>query len=185
MRAVWLKNSQDIAGHKRAHRNANKVFSLTLSLLHGSDWRGACHASSLITHIALRELGTENKLVLGEAAIGPAYFDHSWIEVDSSVIDSAISLPLNPMYSAPPVFLGVDLETRLPTDVVYRAFTSELDEETLGVANNDIGWYFDNFDLNSRSFFEPLTIVLRDVGIRATEQEIRQKYSKSGWHKKI
>ncbi|WP_147293192.1 hypothetical protein [Dyella monticola] len=184
MREEWIKNSQDIAGHKRAFRNSHKVFSVVLRMLHESGWCGACHASSAITHIALQELGVDNVLVLGEAVIGPAYFDHSWIEVQSKPIDSAISIPLNRELSANPVFLGMDVDTKLPTKVIYRASTSVLDDDAKLVADNDLGWYFENFNFNSSGFFEPLMMVVRDLGIRKSEEEICRKYSSVRWTRK-
>lgn len=185
MRMEWIANSQAIAGHKRAARNAQRAFGAVLGLLHGSEWRGACHASSVITYIALKEMGTESALVLGEAAIGPVHFDHSWIEVDALPIDSAVSLPLNPVFSANPVFLGKDVATKLPTRVVYRASTGGLDPEAKLIAENDMGWYFDNFDAGPGGFFEPMLMVLTTLGIKRSEDQLRYTYSSNRWSMKI
>ncbi|MHC1671699.1 lasso peptide biosynthesis protein [Stenotrophomonas maltophilia] len=181
MRTEWIENADRIAGHKRAAKNAQKVFATVLKLLHGTKWRGACHASSVITHIALKEMGVENTLVLGEAAIGLVHFDHSWVEVAGKPIDTAISMPLDARFPANPVFLGMDTETRLPTAVVYRASTGELDDDSMVIAEGDLGRYFDNFDLADGNFFTPLLMVLKDVGIRKTEDQLRSAYSSSRW----
>lgn len=177
----WVEVARKVAGHKRAFRNCHKVFSSVLNLLYASEWYGACHASSAITHIALKEMGTDSALVLGEAVLGIAYFDHSWVEVDSLPVDSAISLPLLPEFSARPVFLGADVGTGLPTSVVYRASVSDLDDDARRVADNDLGWYFDNFDANPAGFFVPLLMVLKGVGINRTEEEIRRRYGACRW----
>lgn len=185
MRREWITNAEAIAGYKRAARNAQRTFCTVLSLLHGSEWHGACHASSAITHIALKEMGTESALVLGEAVIGPVHFDHSWIEVDALPIDSAVSLPLDPRFSASPVFLGKDVATKLATSVVYRASTGDLDRETKLIAENDMGWYFDNFDAGHSGFFEPMLMVLETLGIKRNEDQLRKAYSSHRWTIKI
>lgn len=181
MRTEWITNAERIAGHKRAAKNAHRVFETVLKLLHGSDWRGACHASSAITHIALREMGGDNTLVLGEAVLGSVHFDHSWVELDGKPIDTAISMPLDVRFPANPVFLGMDAGTKLPTRVVYRASTGELDDDSMIIAEGDLGRYIDNFDLHGGNFFTPMLMVLEEVGIKRTEDQLRSTYSSSRW----
>lgn len=181
MRTEWITNAERIAGHKRAAKNAHRVFATVLKLLHGSDWRGACHASSVITHITLKEMGVENTLVLGEAVLGPVHFDHSWVEVDGKPIDTAISIPLDARFTANPVFLGMDTATRLPTGAVYRASTGELDDDSMIIAEGDLGRYIDNFDLADGNFFTPMLMVLKEVGIKRNEDQLRSAYSSTRW----
>lgn len=181
MRMEWITNAERIAGHKRAAKNAQKVFATVLKLLHGSDWSGACHASSAITHIALKEMGVENTLILGEAVIDGAHFDHSWVELDGMPIDSAISMPLDPDYAASPVFLGMDTGARRPTEVIYRASTDGLDEDSQIIVEGDLGHYIDNFDVGHGTFFTPMVMVLDTLGIRRTEDQLRSAHSSSRW----
>lgn len=130
-------------------------------------------------------MGTDNTLVLGEAVVGPVHFDHSWVELNSLPIDSAISLPMKAQFSAHPVFLGKDVATKVNTSVIYRASTGVFDDETQVVADNDMGWYFDNFDAGPNGFFEPMHMVLETLGIRRSESALRNAYSAQRWTIKI
>ena len=68
---------------------------------------GACHASSAILFILLREQGYEAVPCIGEVSKQPIVFDHSWIEINGNIIDAATSNSLIPEINLSPILLGI------------------------------------------------------------------------------
>ena len=67
-----------------------KTFFEILKFIHKNNWEGACHATSAILYILLKEQGIDATLYIGECQQGSFVFDHSWVEVSSEVVDAAI-----------------------------------------------------------------------------------------------
>ena len=112
-----VADSVDI-GHRRANRIVRTFFRV-LSFVKRSEWSGACHATAAVLTVLLREQGVSTDLCLGEAAVDGGAFDHSWVEIDGTIFDVAIAMPLDPNNARPPVFCGIDLETGAKTALRY------------------------------------------------------------------
>ena len=68
-----------------------KTFFSVLKYIHKNNWTGACHATSSIMFLLLKEQGIDVNLYIGEVARESIIFDHSWLELDGKPIDAAIS----------------------------------------------------------------------------------------------
>jgi hypothetical protein len=95
------------------------LFSSLLDFIHREDWQGACHASTTVLGSLLAVQGVTAEICLGEVCYGTVYFDHSWVEVDGSIYDAAISNTLIEGLYFPPVFRDIDLSSNLPTELKY------------------------------------------------------------------
>jgi hypothetical protein len=182
--STWLQNAKKIPGNNTKYQKAERTFSAVLRLLHGSNWSGACHASSAITHILLAEQQIPSQLVIGEAKLDDVHFDHSWVEIDGKPIDAAISLPLIPIFWAPPVFLGKELLALGETKVIYRASADGFDEDAAAIAANDLGWYMPNFPDHPQGLWGMTKMVGLELGVRLNVAKLRQDHSSRVWSHK-
>lgn len=121
------------------------VFSSVLDLTIMNDWRGACHESCGAIHILLNESGVQNTWCIGEAKIGPAFFDHSWIEINSEVYDISACKSLQPALDSGPVIRGIDIQTNKPTTILYNQVSGHPDNPmTTAVKNLNLSDYLLN-----------------------------------------
>lgn len=112
-------------------------------------WYGACHASTAVLYVALKEMGYNVALKIGECQHkSDKPFDHSWIELDDKIIDLAIFLPFTQnvgMYGGP-VVCGLDVISLKPSEVTYGVNTGlPFFGETEMAINTTLSDYMDRF----------------------------------------
>lgn len=109
-------------------------------------WMGACHATCAVLYVALKELGENVELCIGEVDTGLFAFDHSWILVDGKKIDLAAAITMQGgLPVSGPIAFDKDIRTGLPSDLTYGIYKSGLDSEANMIMNIPFGMYMDNF----------------------------------------
>ena len=112
-------------------------------------WIGACHAVSAVLYIALKELGCNVTIKIGECKFeGGLPFDHSWIEIDEKNIDLAIFMPLDEnmgKYGSLNI-CGFDVLTMAPHKVLYGVNSGRpFSRETEVAIKSSLSKYMDLF----------------------------------------
>ena len=122
------------------------TFITVLKFIHDQDWMGACHASTAILYVLLKEQKYNVTACIGEVGKPPIVFDHSWIEYNDKVIDAAVSNTLIQGLSFPPIFLGYDLKSSKETEFEYGLSRGNgIDPQAMAISNMTIGAYMDAF----------------------------------------
>lgn len=129
-----------------------KVFMAVLTHIQETGWVGACHSSSAMLHILLKESGVDSEILIGEVFYPGYRFDHSWVEVNGEILDAAVAFPLRSgIRFGGPVFLGVDLDTSMPTELQYGVGApGRLDIDAWEIATQSLGEYFEYADEDAR-----------------------------------
>ncbi|MEC1261273.1 lasso peptide biosynthesis protein [Bacillus swezeyi] len=143
---------------------------------------GSCHVSSAILFVILKELGYDAKLCLGVVRSGAFHFDHSWIEIDGKVYDSAINMGLQGVRMAEPVFADYYLESgQKMHDIEYGQ--EEGGTPDIGVATIlKIGFvrYMDDAP-RKNGLWSVVKKLGKEVHLKLNIQELRQKYRENQW----
>lgn len=121
-----------------------EVFTAMVMHIETTEWGGACHSSSAIMHMLLKEKGVDSTIKIGEVFGGGYRFDHSWIEIDGQVFDAAVAYPqVGGRRLSGPVFAGIDIVSGAPTGLTYGAGKpGGLDVDAQQIANLSLGAYF-------------------------------------------
>lgn len=104
----WKENAKKLLpDDSRSRIIISSTFGV-LEYLTASDWAGACHATSAVLHVILKEQGVDSELCIGEVRKNVKtqiiYTDHSWILIDGLIYDIAIYKPLDPVFAEPITF---------------------------------------------------------------------------------
>ena len=120
------------------------VFRGVLEHIYGTGWGGACHSSSAMLNIMLKEHGIDSEIMIGEVFCDGYRFDHSWVVVQEQIFDAAVALPqAGGIKFGGPVFAGFDIETHEPTRLEYGAgLPGGLGPMEQLIASQTIGEYF-------------------------------------------
>lgn len=137
-------------------------------------WWGACHASASVLYIALKEIGLDPIICIGEVQKFDFLFDHSWIELDNKKIDLSISMTLaNGMPLNAPVILDIDLETNKKNTIKYGVKGNGLDSDALFITECPFNLYMDMFPDNSKGLW---SIVEEILGVKIEIDKFKEKY---------
>ena len=159
-----------------------KTFFTVLNYIQKNDWNGACHASSSVMYLLLKEQGVNAKLYLGEVKREGMTFDHSWLEVDGQPLDAAISNTQIKGIQFPAVFFGVELETEESTKSNYSFRSgSGLEPEMAFYNNNTLGFYLDGFPNHPKGLWGIASILAKEMGIKFNIGKAKKKYSNEQW----
>lgn len=172
---------------------SNETLSDTFFSIHNHSirqgWRGACHATSSLLHILLREQGIESQLKLGfaEAETIPFAFCHSWVEVDGKPYDIGIYRPnrtggSQAAEASPPIFSGINLETNEPTTVQYGVETNRSDRIYNQLAASTLGDYMQGWPDHKEGLWKDLLVIGERLNIRLNMDELRAKYADVHYH---
>lgn len=162
-----------------------KTFFCLLNYIHKNDWTGACHATSSVMYILLKEQGVDVKLYIGEVERGSIIFDHSWLEFDGEAIDAAISNTLIQGIKFSPVYCGVELETGTPTESDYSFVSGQgLGSEMEFYSQSSLGDYLDGFPHHPKGLWGIASLLAKDLGIKFNIGKAKQKYSNEQWLQK-
>ena len=117
-------------------------------------WWGACHASVSVLYVALKEIGLDPTICIGEVQKFNFLFDHSWIELGGKKIDLSISMTLiNGMPVNAPVILDIDLETKEKNIIKYGVKGNGLDDDALFITQYPFNLYMDMFPGDSKGLW--------------------------------
>ncbi len=139
----WLATANRV-GHDRPNGNAEfSVFKAVLAYIWVARCSGACHSTSAVMYMLMREKGLDPTLCVGEVGAGGKFFDHSWIEVGGAVFDAAVSIPLlRGSWVSAPIFAGIDLDRGNATELRYGAASGQgFDKATQPALELDLSSY--------------------------------------------
>lgn len=146
-----------------------KTFNGILDFIHNKDWQGACHSSSAIFSTLMAAQGVSSTLCLGEVAQGIAYFDHSWVEINSEVFDAAVSISLMKGVYFPPVFRGFDLSTKAETTLEYGKSSGRgYDEHASWIRKIPVATYMDDFPDHPDGLFGIAKDIAKTINLRVS-----------------
>lgn len=159
-------------------RNMAKALESVWTVMEGSNWLGACHATTSIIYILLAELGYEPEIYIGELILPGSFhkFDHSWIEVNGKVIDLAIALPLNQVGRQEPVVMGREVISSKVPNMKYKSqnFPPNFDYQAQKVKDVSIYKYLEEAP---EQIYEYFNKILQDVIPNLSKDDIKEKYS--------
>lgn len=154
------------------------IFCRGLDFIISMDWQGACHGSSCILYILLKEQNIDSTICTGEASFGGFSFNHSWIEIDNEVYDVAIAKTLVEGIEFSPVLRGLDLMTGKSTRLKYGVKTGlEDDEGAILFKTSSFTNYMDNFPNHPEGLWGLTYDIGRALGLQLKAEEIREKYN--------
>ncbi len=122
-----LHYCRTITDMTKMHHSQPLIADIYIAMLHiitELHWEGACHPSSSILYVLYKELGFNPTLKMGEVQIDHRYFDHSWVEIDGSIIDASLISPINKSLGLSPIFLDINLDTLENNQLTYGAVSS-------------------------------------------------------------
>ena len=159
-----------------------KTLTAVLRYIEKKGWSGACHASSAVVFVLLREQGVEATLCLGEAQIGRAVFNHSWIEVDGQVFDVAIALTLESGMRSAPVIMGRDVLTERPTKVQYGVNSGQPDDSpTELLRKTSFVDFLDGFPEHPDGLWGLAVDLAAPLGMQLDISELRDRHADASW----
>lgn len=111
----WTERARLVGAGENVPAVVNEVFLTVLSFIDATNSHGACHSTSAMLQILLKERGIESETKIGEVIARGFRFDHSWIEIDGAIYDAAVAYP-DPEgeHVGGPVFCGIDLDAYAP-----------------------------------------------------------------------
>ena len=143
--------------------------------MHRKNWWGACHASCSALYVALKELGMEPTLCIGEVYGQGLYFDHSWITIDDKIVDVAISMTL--MGGAPAsgiIVFDKDITTGHEPVLNYGVPGRGLEGDSLVVQNAGFTMFMDAFPDEKNGLWG---VVEELLGKKIDLPALREKYA--------
>lgn len=154
------------------------VLCRMLRYMQRKNWIGACHSTCSVIYVALRELGYEPEICIGEVKAPAPYglFDHSWITLDGKIIDMAIDMTLlgDRLSASKPIVLDRNVETKGRPFMIYGVRDGMgLNAEATRVLNTPFNAYMDSFRDEIDGLWGVLKYVLdKDINI----DELKGKY---------
>ena len=137
-------------------------------------WWGACHASSSALYVAFSELGYNPLLCIGEVLGKGLYFDHSWIELDNSIIDIAINMTLlNGAPASAPIVFGKNVRNGQNPILQYGVSGRGIEDEALAVKELPFVDYMDRFPDEPNGLWTVVQVLL---GQEIDIPDLRKKY---------
>jgi len=159
-----------------------KSFFSVLEYIYKNEWSGACHATTSILYILLREQGINVNRFVGEVTRENIIFDHSWLELDGSVIDAAISNTLIQGISFSPVLLGIELDTGEQSRSNYNyAAGGGIDSEIAPFLSQPFKVYMDGYPGHAKGLWGIAKDIGKKVNIRLNTEILRNKYGDESW----
>lgn len=152
--AYKLKIIEEVVEKNGYSKELTNVLVNLYKYMQEKQWCGACHASTSVLYVALKEIGLDPIICIGEVQKSNFLFDHSWIELDNKKIDLSISMTLaNGMPVNAPVILDIDLETKKKNIIKYGVKGNGLNNEALFITECPFDIYMDMFPDNSKGLW--------------------------------
>ncbi len=147
----WTLNLKSSIRAIPNHQIIETVFSSILDVTLSNDWKGACHESCGAIHILLNEFGVQNTWCIGEAKVGQAFFDHSWIEINSEIYDISICTPLQLTFRSGPIIKGIDIDTNQQTTALHGVVSGQPNDPiTVAVKSYNLTTYLTNSPIHPK-----------------------------------
>lgn len=182
---LWEKNFDEISHEIQQCQNIKTIFFSILKIMHKEKWEGACHATSSIMYVLLKELEMHPDLYIGEVKKGNIIFDHSWIQIDDKVYDAAISMGLEGRIISNPIIADYNIDTLKKVDVEYGVKTAEgLGYPANVIQNISIVDYMDKFPCYEDGLWKIVCDIGSELGINFDIAILRNKYSSVKWKSK-
>lgn len=168
-----------------------EMFTGLVRYIEATGWFAACHSSSAVLHMLLKERGIDSVIKIGEVAGYRYIFDHSWVEIDGKIFDAAVAYPdrVKGKRLSGVVYAGIDVDTDLPCSLTYGAGRpGGLDTETQEFAAAPLGVYFQLADRDAllKSLYDgsprPVELwhraamIADQCGIRTSPTALASKY---------
>ncbi|WNZ87438.1 hypothetical protein [Pseudomonas sp. P108] len=167
-----------------------EVFTAMVMHIESTGWGGACHSSSAIMHMLLKEKGVDSTIKIGEVGGGGYWFDHSWIEIDNLVFDAAVAYPqVGGKRLGGPVFAGIDIVSGIETTLTYGiGKKGGLEEEAQQIALLSLGAYFQFADQHALveamgngeqpppALWDRASYIGTDCGVHRSPAELAREY---------
>ncbi len=159
-----------------------KTFLNVLGYIHNQDWMGACHATTAILYVLLKEQEYEVNACIGEVSNPPIIFDHSWIEYEGKIIDASISNTLIQWLKFPPVFLSIDLVSEKETEFEYGCSSGGgIDPTADAISRMTIGAYMDNFPGHPQGLWGIAKQLAKKQSLHFNIAKAKSKYGEGEW----
>ena len=155
------------------------VFYDTYKYMMNENWQGACHALSSIQYILLSELGFEPKLCIGVVGVNGKEFDHSWIELDGQIYDTAIANGLEGIKISEPIISGVNIVTLNKSELRYGT-GRKLDFPASLIKNMSVTEYLDGYPVDDSlkdGLYGLIVVIGKNIGLNLDTNTLRKKYS--------
>lgn len=172
-----------------------ELFTEVAQHIEATKWLGACHSSSAILHMLLKEKGINSVIKIGEVVgeVGQQrfWFDHSWIEINGAIFDAAVAYPdrKEGVRLSGMVYAGIDVDTRQPVSLCYGAGKQGgMYPDAQEIAAVPLGVYFQIADQRAHidALFagkpQPVPLwtlaasIAEQCGIRTSSKELATKY---------
>lgn len=162
-----------------------RTFFEVLRYIHKMNWQGACHATSAILYVLLREQNYESNLYIGEAGYASMAFDHSWIEIDNKIYDAAVSITLIDDFDLSPVMADIDLSTGQRTRIKYGIHSGYgNDVFAKKIKQIPFGDYMANFPEYPKGLWGLVKEIGNRIGLNISISKIKKEYSNTTWLEK-
>jgi len=159
----------------------NTFFEI-MEFIHKNRWEGACHATSAILFVLLKEQGIDAKLYIGECQQGSFVFDHSWVEINRKVVDAAISKTSIQGMSFPPVLRNIDLVTGKKTKIIYGVHSGHgYDPIASTIRDLPLHMYMDIFPNHPNGLWGFVKEIGARLGIKTHLAKMKGKYGLTKW----
>lgn len=182
----WVQAARGLTATGPAEYKLIKSYNSVLSLVYRANWQGACHATTGLLTVLLRAQNIQADPFLGECFHNGAYFDHSWVEVESTVYDIAISNPLIAERACEPIFRGFHIVTKLPTQVKYGvASGAGLDPTAAMIEAMSFEQYLSAFPRHPKGLWGVAEdVAKKELGLRTNAEKLRAAHRNITWQKR-
>lgn len=180
-KSTTLENINNIVRENQGADVVKNVFYKMYEIQGREKWEGACHATSALMYIALKEAGIPVHLCLGQVE-GPAKcgwmsFDHSWIEVDNKVIDIAINSGLNGIVNSEPILYGKQIYSLKESEFIYGIPIKNLKQVALKITEMSITQYMNG----GNRLWNILEEICNYAGVNFDIEMMKKRYNDEYW----
>lgn len=118
----WTMRARVIAADQPSGKKLFRAWEVLLAFVLKKNHWGACHDTSAVLYMLLKELGLSPTLNIGEVRAPAGFLDHSWVEVEGRIFDVAVCLPQpGGTDVGGPIFANIDVATNRKTALQYGA----------------------------------------------------------------
>ncbi|MHB8405254.1 MAG: lasso peptide biosynthesis protein [Gammaproteobacteria bacterium] len=183
----WVQAARNLPATSPAEYKLVKTYASVLSLVHRANWQGACHATSAVLTVLLRDQQIQAEPFLGECFHNGAFFDHSWVEVNSKIYDIAISNPLISEQRCEPVFRSYHITTKQPTQIKYGVTSGcGLEPTAAMIEAMPFSQYLSNFPQHPKGLWGITEeVAKKELGLRTNAAKLEAAHSSIIWQKRV
>lgn len=178
----YRANAEFLAGERVECSGIINPFFQVLRFVIEEQYRGACHASSAVLYVLLRELNIDATINIGELGRDKLCFDHSWVEVEGKIFDVAVARPLEPIFDSAPVFMSHNLESMKAPLWEYGISSGMRDDPFVELIKaGSFATFMDNAPVHKNGLWHLVQKFGNRCGLKINLNKTRQKYSQVHW----